>query len=160
MSLSEVHPVRLSPRENTGFKVRERWGLTRDVPLKYFKWNISFMTVFFEILHWSKKTVKYFKYRKKYFMPFQTYVLGVVSNPSLFCAIFSTCFGVTTVICLSTGPNPNPNHNRMVLGRVRKEWRKWCSILVPHNYMYSICAVAPWGRKKQVEHNDIAFWSI
>ena len=40
------------------------------------------MTVFFEIITLAKKTLKYFKYRKNYFMPFQTSVLGIVTLSS------------------------------------------------------------------------------
>src|SRR6218665_246753 len=73
--------------------------------MKYF----SFMT---------PKNFEIFQVYKKLFYAISDICVRY-SNPSLFCAIFATCFCVISAICLSTGLNPN--HNKMVLRRVKKE---------------------------------------
>src|SRR6218665_795914 len=100
------------------------------------------MTVFFEILHWQKY-LEIFQVYKKLFYAISDICVRY-SNPALFCAIFATCFCVISVICSSTGPNPSPNHNRMVLRRVKKEVEVVFHPSTIQLYVFSITKYVPW----------------
>src|SRR6218665_2203241 len=100
------------------------------------------MTVFFEILHWQKY-LEIFQVYKKLFYAISDICVRY-SNPSLFCAIFATCFCVIYAIRLSTGLNPNPNHNRMVLSRVKKEVEVVFHPSTTYLYVCSITKYVPW----------------